>query len=324
MNLVLAGKRVAVTGGSGFLGSSLVEKLQGCGVSDIFVPRKRDYNLTYREAAEQLYSDARPDVLFHLAATVGGIGANSSNPGHFFYENMAMGLHVLEAARRYGQIQKLIIVGTTCSYPKFTPTPFREEDLWNGYPEETNAPYAIAKKAVLVMAQGYRSQYGLTSIYLIPANLYGPRDNFDPQSSHVIPALVRKFVDAKAARQGPVTVWGTGQVSREFLYVEDAAEGLLLAAERYDGLEPINLGTGAEIQISSLVEMIRDLVGHKGEIVWDASKPDGQPRRRLDIAKADREFGFKAQTNLETGLLKVIEWYRQTMELPATVSSATT
>jgi len=320
MGSILAGKKVAVTGGAGFLGSFLVDRLQSRGVSDIFVPRKRDYDLTNREAAERLYLDARPDVLFHLAATVGGIGANSSNPGYFFYENMAMGLHILEAARRYKQLQKLVIVGTTCSYPKYTPTPFREEDLWNGYPEETNAPYAVAKKAVLVMAQSYRSQYGLNSIYLIPANLYGPRDNFDLQCSHVIPALVSKFVGAKAANDRSVTVWGTGQVSREFLYVEDAAEGLVLAAECYNGADPINLGTGVEIQISRLVEIIRDLVGYKGEIVWDNSKPDGQPRRRLDTEKAQRKFGFKAQTDLETGLRKVIDWYRQKMELPATVS----
>src|SRR2546427_982453 len=236
------------------------------------------------------------------------MGANRENPGRFFYENMARGMHVIEAARRYGRLQKLVFVGTTCSYPKFTPPPFREEDLWNGYPEETNAPYGIAKKALLVMAQGYRQQYGLKTIYLIPANLYGPRDNFDPRTSHVIPALIRKFAEAKTSSAPAVTVWGTGSVSREFLYVEDAAEGILLAAERYDGVDPVNLGTGSEIYIRDLVKLIKELVGYDGAVEWDTSKPDGQPRRRLDTQKALHEFGFRAATGLDTGLRKTIDW----------------
>jgi GDP-L-fucose synthase len=245
-----------------------------------------------------------------LAATVGGIGANRRNPGRFFYENMAMGLNVIDAARLYGQLEKLVIVGSTCSYPKHTPTPFREEELWNGYPEETNAPYGIAKKALLVMAQGYREQYGLPSIYLIPANLYGPGDNFDPESSHVIPALIRKFVHAKQSASRSVEVWGTGSASREFLYAEDGAEGIVLATLRYEGKDPVNLGTGNEIRINELGDEIRKLVGYEGEIVWNTSEPDGQPRRRLDVQKALEEFGFQALTNLRTGLAKTIEWYQ--------------
>jgi GDP-L-fucose synthase len=249
--------------------------------------------------------------LIHLAATVGGIGANRNNPGRFFYENMAMGLHIVEEARRYGRLEKLVLVGTTCSYPKDTPTPFREEDLWNGYPEETNAPYAMAKKALLVMAVGYREQYGLKSIYLIPANLYGPGDNFDPETSHVIPALIRKFVDAKEAGCPSVEVWGTGNVSREFLYVEDAAEGIALATLRYDAQDPANIGTGCEIRIRELVDEIRKLVGYEGDVSWNRSRPDGQPRRRLDVKKAIQEFGFRAQTNLHEGLEKTLSWYEQ-------------
>jgi GDP-L-fucose synthase len=306
-------KKIVVTGGSGFLGRCVLERLRAHGATEIFVPRSCEYNLCHREQVGRLYSDQRPEMLIHLAATVGGIGANRNNPGRFFYENMAMGLHVIDEAWRYGQLEKLVIVGSTCSYPKHTPTPFHEEELWNGYPEETNAPYGIAKKALLVMAQGYREQYGLPSIYLIPANLYGPGDNFDPESSHVIPALIRKFVHAKETASASVEVWGTGSASREFLYAEDAAEGIVLATLRYEGKGPVNLGTGDEIRIEELVDEIRQLVGYEGEIVWNTSQPDGQPRRRLDVQKALQEFGFQAQTDLRTGLAKTIEWYRETL-----------
>jgi len=307
----LAGKEITVTGGSGFLGRALLAQLKAYGANGVFVPRKRTYDLCLREEAARLYTDAQPQILVHLAGTVGGIGANRHNPGKFFYENMAMGLHIVEEARRYGRLEKLVIVGTTCSYPKHTPTPFREEDLWNGYPEETNAPYAIAKKALLVMAQGYREQYGLKSIYLIPANLYGPGDNFDPESSHVIPALIRKFVEAKESGSPSVEVWGTGNVSREFLYVEDAAEAIVLAALRYDGNDPVNLGTGCEIRIRDLVEEIQKIVGYAGEVSWNHSQPDGQPRRRLDVSRAAKGFGFQAGTDLHTGLQKTLAWYQQ-------------
>jgi GDP-L-fucose synthase len=314
-------KKVVLTGGSGFLGKFVLAKLKGEGFEQVFVPRSRDYDLCRREEVERLYADAQPEILIHLAATVGGIGANRNNPGRFFYENMAMGLHVIDEARRYGSLEKLVIVGTTCSYPKHASTPFHEEELWNGYPEETNAPYAIAKKALLVMAQGYGEQYGLHSIYLIPANLYGPGDNFDLQQSHVIPALIRKLVHAKEAASPSVEVWGTGNASREFLYVEDAADGIVSATSRYNGKDPVNLGTGSEIQIRDLVDEIRKQVGFEGEIVWNSSKPDGQPRRQLDVKKALREFGFQAQTDLKTGLAKTIEWYRETLsERQAAVS----
>jgi GDP-L-fucose synthase len=307
----LTGKRIVVTGGSGFLGKFVVKRLEKEGATDIFVPRKRDYDLCHREDVARLYADAQPQFLIHLAATVGGIGANRSNPGRFFYENMAMGLHVVDEARLYNRLEKLTIVGTTCSYPKHTPTPFREEDLWNGYPEETNAPYAIAKKALLIMAVGYREQYGVNSIYLIPANLYGPGDNFDPETSHVIPALIRKFVEARETGADSVEVWGTGEVSREFLYVEDAAEGIALATLRYGRKDPINLGTGFEIRIRDLVDEIRNLIGYKGEVNWNRSQPDGQPRRRLDVQKASDEFGFRARTDLRQGLKKTVLWYEQ-------------
>jgi GDP-L-fucose synthase len=304
------GKRIVVTGGSGFLGKFLIARLRAHGVTEVFAPRKRDHDLCNREEVEKLYADARPQILIHLAATVGGIGANRNNPGRFFYDNMAMGLHVIEEARRYGSLEKLVLVGTTCSYPKHTPTPFEEGDLWNGYPEETNAPYAIAKKALLVMAHGYREQYGLKSIYLIPANLYGPGDNFDLGTSHVIPALIRKFVEAKKKHAPSVEVWGTGRVSREFLYVEDAAAGIVLATLRYDGRDPVNLGTGSEVLISDLVDEIRKLVGYEGKISWNSSQPDGQPRRKLDVKKALAEFGFQAQTDLNSGLAKTVRWYQ--------------
>lgn len=304
-------KKILVTGGSGFLGRFVVEQLREHGAKEVFVPRKRDYNLCHQEEVARLYSEGQPQILIHLAATVGGIGANRSNPGRFFYENMAMGLHVMEEARRYGRLEKLVVVGTTCSYPKNTPTPFEEENLWSGFPEETNAPYAIAKKALLVMAHGYRDQYGLKSIYLIPANLYGPGDNCDLEASHVIPALIRKFVEAKKKGFPSVEVWGTGNVSREFLYVEDAAVGIVLATLRYEGRDPINLGTGREIRIRDLVDEIQELVGYVGEISWNQSQPDGQPRRRLDVKRATQEFGFQAQTDLNTGLTKTIKWYQQ-------------
>lgn len=309
----LVGKKIVVTGGSGFLGRFVLERLRAHGASEIFVPRSRDYNLCDRAEVERLYAEQGPEILIHLAATVGGIAANRRNPGRFFYENMAMGLNVIDAARLYGQLEKLVIVGSTCSYPKHTPTPFHEEELWNGYPEETNAPYGIAKKALLVMAQGYREQYGLPTIYLIPANLYGPGDNFDPESSHVIPALIRKFVHAKQSASASVEVWGTGSASREFLYAEDGAEGIVLATLRYEGKDPVNLGTGNEIRIKELVDEIRKLVGYESEIVWNTSEPDGQPRRRLDVQKAFEKFGFQALTNLTTGLAKTIEWYQETL-----------
>ena len=303
-------KHIAVTGGAGFLGSFVVEKLRERGVKEIFVPHSKDYNLVNPEIARQLYADSSPDILIHMAARVGGIGANQANPGRFFYENMAMGLNIIEEARKHG-VEKLVIVGTTCAYPKFTPVPFKEKDIWNGYPEETNASYGIAKRALLVMAQAYRAQYGLNAIYLIPSNLYGPRDNFDMETSHVIPALIKKCFDAIKTKQKEIVVWGTGKATREFLYVENCAEGILLATERYNKSEPINLGTGFEISIKNLVELIVKLTGFKGEIVWDTSKPDGQPRRCLDTTKAEKEFGFKAKTPFEEGLKKTIDWYRE-------------
>jgi len=306
-----AHKRIVLTGGGGFLGRFVLDGLERRGAREVFVPRSRDYDLRNREDVKRLYDDARPQILIHLAAVVGGIAANRSNPGRFFYENMAMGLHVIDEARRYGRLEKLVIVGTTCSYPKHAATPFREEEFWNGYPEETNAPYGIAKKALLIMADGYRQQYGLKTIYLIPANLYGPGDSFDLEQSHVIPALIRKFIDARSNGYTTVEVWGTGDATREFLYVEDAAEAINLATARYSHHDPVNLGTGRDIRISELVDEIRELVGYRGEIVWNSSKPDGQPRRRLDVTKAEEEFGFRAQTDLKTGLAKTIEWYRQ-------------
>ena len=302
------GKRVTVTGGAGFLGAFLVQRLQERG-ADVFVPRSKSYDLTTKEHAQRMYQDSRPEILLHLAARVGGIGANQRNPGLFFHENMAMGMHVLEEGRRYGALAKLIIVGTTCSYPKFTPTPFKEEDFWNGYPEETNAPYGIAKRSLLAMSWGYREQYGMNIIYLIPANLYGPRDNFDLESGHVIPALIRKFVEAQDNGLPTVTLWGTGEPSREFLYAEDAAEGLLLATERYEKPDPVNLGTGREVRIKELAGLVKRLVGYRGEIVWDTTRPNGQPRRCLDTSRARSEFGFEAKTSLEEGLKRTIAWF---------------
>ncbi len=307
--LDLASKRICVTGGAGFLGSYLVEALRRRGCRQIFVPRRRDYDLTTPGGVESLFRDARPEVLFHLAAVVGGIGANRANPGRFFYENAIMGIQLIEAARRSG-VEKTVVAGTICSYPKFAPVPFREETLWDGYPEETNAPYGIAKKALLVQCQAYRQQYGMNAIFLMPVNLYGPRDNFDLESSHVIPALIRKCVEAAARGDRRIVVWGDGSPTREFLYVEDAAEGLVLGAERYDGPEPVNLGSGEEIAIRDLVPLIARLCGFKGDIVWDTTKPNGQPRRRLDTTRAEAWLGFKARTRLEQGLVRTIEWYR--------------
>ena len=306
---VWAGRRVVVTGGHGFLGSYVVEQLERRGCQSITAPRSRECDLRHEPNIMQLLQSARPDVIFHLAAAVGGIGANRENPGRFFYDNLTMGVLLMEQARRFG-VQKFVAVGTICSYPKFTPVPFREEELWNGYPEETNAPYGLAKKMLLVQGQAYRQQYGFNAVHLLPVNLYGPRDNFKPASSHVIPALIKKCVDAIDAGESTLTAWGTGRATREFLYAADAAEGLVLAAERYDGVEPVNLGAGFEISIRDLMELIARLTGFAGEIVWDASKPDGQPRRSLDTSRAERYFGFRAQTTFEDGLSRTIEWYR--------------
>jgi GDP-L-fucose synthase len=303
-------KRVMVTGGAGFLGSFVVEKLQEVGARHIFVPRSREYDLTEKKAVEKAYQDAKPDLVIHLAAKVGGIGANRANPGKFFYQNLQMGIQMMEVGRQRG-IEKFVAIGTVCAYPKYSTVPFKEENLWNGYPEETNAPYGLAKKMLLVQAQAYREQYGFNAIYLLPVNLYGPRDNFDPESSHVIPALIRKCVlpPSSNLQPSPITVWGTGKATREFLYAEDAAEGILLAAEKYDKPHPVNLGSGFEISIKELVERVAQLTGFQGKIIWDISKPDGQPRRSLDTSRAFQQFGFKAKTKLEDGLRKTIEWY---------------
>ena len=297
--------RVLVTGGGGFLGSHLVERLRADGIEP-FVGRRRDYDLTRETDAERLFADARPELVFHLAAEVGGIGANRANPGRYWYANLMMGAHVLEQARLHGA-SKVVVVGTVCAYPKFTPVPFHEEDLWNGYPEETNAPYGVAKKSILVGAQSYREQYGLDAIFLLPANLYGPRDNFHPTNAHVIPDLIRKMVESP----DEVVLWGDGSPTREFLFVDDAADGLLRAAERYDGPEPVNLGTGSEISIRELAERVAELTGFEGEIRWDTSMPNGQPRRSLDASRAKELFGFEARTPLREGLERTIAWYRQ-------------
>ena len=312
MENFLQGKRIAVTGGGGFLGRVVVDKLRERGCSDIFVVRKRDYDLVKGADVERLYADARPEVVIHLAAVVGGIGANRENPGLYFYENIMMGVQLIEAAR-LGGVEKFIQVGTICAYPKFTPVPFKEDDLWNGYPEETNAPYGVAKKALLVQCQAYRDQYGFNGIYLLPVNLYGPADNFNPNTSHVIPALIKKFVDAQARGAAEVEVWGTGAATREFLYVDDAAEGIVLAAERYGGRDPVNLGSGMEISIKDLAELIKEETGYQGRLVWDTSKPDGQPRRALDVTRAEELFGFRARVDFREGLRRTIKWYRSTL-----------
>ena len=314
-------KRVVVTGGGGFLGSFVVEKLRERGCQDLVVPRSRMYDLVDMSAVRQLYRDAQPDIVLHLAARVGGIGANQSNPGKFFYDNLMMGAQLMEVGRQQG-LEKFVAVGTICAYPKFTPVPFLEENLWDGYPEETNAPYGLAKKMLLVQSQAYRQQYGFNSIVLFPVNLYGPRDNFDLETSHVIPAVIRKCLEAQvstragqALTSGELTettipIWGTGNPTREFLYVEDAAEGILLAAEHYNSSDPVNLGSGTEISIKHLVEKIVELTSFQGKIRWDTSRPDGQPRRGLDTQKAKRFFGFEASIGLEEGLRRTIEWYR--------------
>ncbi len=304
-------KTIVVTGGAGFLGAAVVRALLARGVDPARVRavRRAEYDLTHERDVERLYADHRPDVLIHLAAVVGGIGANRANPGVFFYENLIMGALLMEHARRCG-VGKFVALGTICAYPKFTPVPFREEDLWDGYPEETNAPYGIAKKVLLVQAQAYRQQYGFDAIYLLPVNLYGPGDNFDPRSSHVIPALVRKCVEAVEQGREEIEVWGTGRATREFLYVDDAAEGIVLASERYDGPEPVNLGAGFEISIRELAELIARLTGFEGRLVWNPTQPDGQPRRSLDTSRAERLFGFKARTSFEEGLARTVAWYR--------------
>jgi len=316
---LMAGKKVIVTGGAGFLGSHLVEWLvrggqagmpaPPCRAEDIFVPRSAEYDLTREADVIRLYDEYPADIVIHLAAVVGGIGANREHPGSFCYKNLVMGAMLMEHARR-SSVEKFVAIGTICAYPKFTPVPFKEADLWNGYPEETNAPYGLAKKMMLVLSQAYRQEYGFRSIYLLPVNLYGPRDNFDPASSHVIPALIRKCVEAKEAGRDTVEVWGTGRATREFLYVDDAAEAIALAAERYDGPEPVNIGAGFEISIQDLAELIARLAGFEGRLVWDTTKPDGQPRRSLDTSRAEQLFGFRARTALEDGLRKTIDWYQ--------------
>jgi GDP-L-fucose synthase len=305
-----AERTVLVTGGAGFLGTHVVTKIQAQGCRAVIVPRSREFDLREKAAIITLFEQARPDLVIHLAAVVGGIGANRRHPGQFFYDNAIMGLQLIEQARLYG-VEKFVVLGTVCAYPKFTPVPFREADLWNGYPEETNAPYGLAKKMLLVQAQAYRQEYGMNAIYLLPVNLYGPGDNFDPETSHVIPALIRKCLEAVESGQQEIVVWGTGQVSREFLYVEDAAEAIVLAAERYDDPEPVNLGSGRELSIKELVELIADLTGFTGRLRWDATKPDGQPRRCLDTTLAERAFGFRARTDFRQGLQRTIAWYRQ-------------
>ena len=307
-------RRVCVTGGTGFLGSYVLEGLRRRGATQVSAPSSSQYDLVQPEQARRLVEDTRPDIVIHLAANVGGIGANRAHPADFFYDNLSMGLHLIHESWRLG-VKKFVAVGTVCAYPKFTAVPFREDELWNGYPEETNAPYGLAKKMLLVQTQAYRSQYGFDGIYLIPVNLYGPRDNFDLETSHVIPALVRKCFEAKAGGHKSVSVWGDGSPTREFLFAEDAAEGILLAAERYDGAEPVNLGSGEEIAIRDLAGKIAGLVGFTGRIEWDPARPNGQPRRSLDTSRARRAFGFSAHTSLDEGLRRTIDWYRSTQPL---------
>lgn len=302
-------QRVVVTGGGGFLGGYVIDRLQARGPQQLFAPRKAEYDLRQLEAVQRLYEDTRPSLVIHLAAVVGGIGANRERPGEFFYDNLMMGAQLLEQARLAG-VDKFVAIGTVCGYPKFAPIPFREDDLWNGYPEETNAPYGLAKKMLLVQSQAYRAQYGYNSLFLLPVNLYGPRDNFDPRSSHVIPALIKKCVEAVARGDDEIVVWGDGSPTREFVYVEDAAEGIVLAAERYNASDPVNIGSGFEISIKDLVERIAEYAGFRGRLVWDTSKPNGQPRRRLDTSRAEQAFGFRARVAFEEGLRRTVDWYR--------------
>ena len=306
---VWKGQRVVVTGGAGFLGSLLVAKLKQRNPADIVVPRSVDYDLRNIEAIRGLIKDARPDIIIHLAARVGGIGANRDHPAEFFYDNLLMGVQLLHEAWKAG-VRKFVALGTICSYPKYTTVPFAEENLWNGYPEETNAPYGLAKKMLQVQSQAYRQQYGFNSIFLLPVNLYGPRDNFDLQSSHVIPALIRKMSEAKERGEDRIVAWGTGTPTREFLYVEDAAEGVVLASERYNTSDPVNIGSGIEVSVKDLCHKIAALIGFKGKVLWDTTKPDGQPRRCLDTTKAEIHFGFRAKTSLEDGLGKTIQWFK--------------
>ena len=307
---LLPKKRIMVTGGAGFLGSFVVEKLQGIGCGNIFVTKSDRYDLTRESDVIRALKDSSPEIVIHLAAVVGGIGANKENPGKFFYENAIMGIQLIEQSRLFG-VEKFVAIGTVCCYPKLTPVPFSENDLWNGYPEETNAPYGLAKKMLLVQSQAYRQQYNFNSIFLLPVNLYGPKDNFDPSSSHVIPALIKKCFDAINKKEDRIVVWGSGEASREFIYVEDAAEAIVLATEKYNKSEPVNVGAGFEIKISELVKLIAELTGFKGKIVWDKNLPDGQPRRMLDTSRALKEFGFKAKTKFEEGLRKTIKWYKE-------------
>jgi GDP-L-fucose synthase len=306
--LELKNERIVVTGGAGFLGSHVVERLKAEGAADIFIPRSKDYDLVENEDIIRLLKEAKPSVILHLAAVVGGIGANRQNPGSFFYKNLMMGVQLMEQAR-LAKLKKFVALGTICAYPKFTPVPFKEEELWNGYPEETNAPYGLAKKMMLVQSQAYRQQYGFNSIYLLPVNLYGPKDNFDLESSHVIPAMIRKFHTAKADGAPSVTLWGDGSPTREFLYVDDCAEGIVLATKKYEKSDPVNLGSGNEISIRDLADKIKALLGYEGEVKWDKTKPNGQPRRCLDVTKAQKEFGFKAKTSFDAGLKKTVDWY---------------
>jgi GDP-L-fucose synthase len=303
-------KKIIVTGGKGFLGSHLIEELKSAGCDQVLAPRSLEYDLRRPEDVSRLYDETCPEVVIHLAAVVGGIGANRENPGSYFYENLIMGIEMMDQARRRG-VEKFVAIGTVCAYPKFTPVPFKEDDLWIGYPEETNAPYGLAKKMLLVQAQAYRAQYGFNAIYLLPVNLYGPRDTFDPARSHVIPALIKKCVDAVESGARRIEVWGSGSASREFLYVSDCARAIVLAAQQYNKADPVNLGRGVEITVRELILLIADLTGFRGEISWDLSKPDGQPRRCLDVARAEDEFGFRAKTEFIDGLRATIDWYRQ-------------
>jgi GDP-L-fucose synthase len=308
--LDLTKNKFLITGGAGFLGTHLVQALVKRGVSEknIFIPRSKEYDLREKENCKKVVQNI--DIVIHLAANVGGIGYNQENPGSLFYDNLIIGVNLMEEAR-LAQVKKFVAIGTVCAYPKYTPVPFKEEDLWIGYPEETNAPYGLAKKMLLVQAQAYRQQYGFNAIYLLPVNLYGPGDNFDPRSSHVVPALIRKFIEAKEQNKPNVTIWGTGKATREFLYVDDAAEAIILATEKYDKSDPINIGASFEISIKDLAQMIKKIIDYKGKIVWDITKPDGQPRRKLDVSKAKKEFGFKSRINFEEGLKNTIEWYLQ-------------